>query len=354
MLFHFAAYSKYMGAYSHLLQYVSVRAMGALLSSWVLFVVCGELFIKACSLFFRSPSRQWTPDNHRSKNNTPTMGGIFIVTVIIVSTLLWCNLTSPLVWLAIACLLGFGAIGAWDDWSKISLKKGIPASQKFIAQLIVAFTISMGWLYLAYPSTELYFPFFKNFHPEMGFLFIPWVMFVLIGTSNAVNLTDGLDGLATGSLLPTFGVFSLISYAAGHYVIAQYLSIPFAGTAEVAVIGAAVIGALLGFLWYNMYPAQIFMGDVGSLPLGAVLAFIALVSKQELLLPLAGGLFVVETLSVILQVLYFRYFKKRLFKMAPIHHHFELLGWHESKVTIRFCIISFILAVVTVATLKVR
>jgi len=188
----------------------------------------------------------------------------------------------------------------------------------------------------------------------MGFLFIPWVMFVLIGTSNAVNLTDGLDGLATGSLLPTFGVFSLISYAAGHYVIAQYLSIPFAGTAEVAVIGAAVIGALLGFLWYNMYPAQIFMGDVGSLPLGAVLAFIALVSKQELLLPLAGGLFVVETLSVILQVLYFRYFKKRLFKMAPIHHHFELLGWHESKVTIRFCIISFILAVVTVATLKVR
>lgn len=336
------------------LHYISVRAFLAFLSSLGFSLLLGGAFIEASKRFFRSKAREFTPDNHKAKDDMPTMGGIFITAMVIVSVLLWANLTQPLVWLILLCLIGFGALGAWDDWNKIRYKKGVSSGFKFMGQLLLALAVTAGWLYWVNPSTELIIPIFKHLHPELGLLIIPWAVFVIVGTSNAVNLTDGLDGLAIGALLSNFGVFSLICYLAGHVVIAQYLYIPFAGTAELTIVGASLLGASLGFLWFNAYPAQIFMGDVGSLSLGASLAFMALASKQELLLVIAGGLFVVETASVIMQVVSFKLFKKRWFKMAPLHHHFELIGWPESKITVRFCIIAFVLSLVALMTLKIR
>ncbi len=354
MFFHLAAYLKQSYPFFNVAHYVTFRSMAALLSSLTLSLVFGSWFIGKSQNFFSAKTRELTPKNHQEKGSMPTMGGILISAMVIISLLVWADLTCPLVWLFLFCFIGFGCIGAWDDWSKISSKKGINAAVKSRLQILVAFTVTILWIYWCHPSTELYFPFFKNLHPALGLLFIPWVMFVLIGTSNAVNLTDGLDGLAIGALLSNFGVFSIVCYCAGHASLAQYLHIPFAGTAELAVVGGALLGASLGFLWFNTYPAQIFMGDVGSLSLGGGLAFMALAAKQELLLPLAGGLFVIETLSVIAQVASFRYLGKRIFRMAPLHHHFELLGWPESKITIRFCIISFVLSLLTLMSLKLR
>ena len=263
-------------------------------------------------------------------------------------------MTCPQVWIFLFCILGFGALGFWDDWNKIRKNRGISSGIKFKLQVLVAFLVIIALKIGTNLSSELVFPFFKLCTPDIGWLFIPWAIFVLVGCSNAVNLTDGLDGLAIGSLLPNFATFSLICYLAGHYGIAHYLHIPFAGTAEISIIGAILIGSSLGFLWYNTYPAQIFMGDVGSLALGAGLALMAIMAKQELLLPIAGGLFVLETVSVVLQVLSVRFRGKRIFKMAPIHHHFELLGWPESKITARFGIISLVLCLLTLITLKLR
>jgi len=354
MLFHLAAYLKHNFVHAHLIHYVSVRAIAALLSSFTLALWWGPAFIKMSHQFFRSKARPWTPHTHRSKDDMPTMGGIFITVVVAVNSLLWCDWGNPLLWILLFCLIGFGAIGAWDDWNKICYQEGINAWKKFITQFLVAFAVAGLWVYYMEPSTELYFPFFKNLHPELGLLFIPWAMFVLIGTSNAVNLTDGLDGLAIGTLLSNFAVFSLICYSAGHVLIARYLHIPFTGTSELAIVGGALIGSSLGFLWYNTYPAQIFMGDVGALSLGSVLAFMALTCKQELVLPIAGGLFVIEALSVIIQIISLKFLGKRWFKMAPVHHHFELLGWPESKITIRFYIVSFVLSLLALVTLKIR
>lgn len=328
--------------------------MAALLSSLVFSLWWGPAFIAVSSRFFRSKVRPFTPHTHRSKNDMPTMGGIFIVMIVLVTALLWSNLEKPQVWVFLTCLLSFAAIGCLDDLRKLSHDEGISASLKFGLQFLAAGFVACLWVWWVQPSTELSFPFFKNMHPELGWFFIPWAMFVLISTSNAVNLTDGLDGLAIGALISNFATFALICYIAGHGVIAHYLHIPFAGTGEMAILGTSLVGASLGFLWYNTYPAQIFMGDVGSLGLGSVLAFMALASKQELLLPIAGGLFVIETLSVIVQVLSFKYLGRRMFKMAPIHHHFELQGWQESKITVRFCIISFVLCLVALMTLKLR
>jgi len=282
------------------------------------------------------------------------MGGIFIIATVVLNTLLWADLTQPQPWLLMLCLVSFGAIGGWDDWCKISRKKGVSARAKLLLQVGAALMILGLWLWTANAPTTLTIPFFKHFQIDLGILFIVWAAFVLVGASNAVNLTDGLDGLAIGSLIPNFVTFSLIAYAAGHWGIASYLHIPFAGTAEVAILGATLVGASLGFLWYNAYPAQIFMGDIGSLALGATLALMALMAKQELLLSLAGGLFVFETITVIMQVFYFKLTGKRIFKMAPIHHHFELLGWPESKITARFGIITIVLCLLALMTLKLR
>lgn len=284
----------------------------------------------------------------------PTMGGIFIITVIVASSLLWCDLANPRLWVFLFGLVSFGTLGFWDDWSKIKHGKGISVFVKFFSQWSIALFIAIGLLFIVGMETTVVFPFFKTLQPDIGWLFIPWAMFVIVGCSNAVNLTDGLDGLAIGSLIPNFTTFAIIGYLAGHFKIASYLNIPFAASAEVAVIGAILAGVSLGFLWYNTYPAQIFMGDVGSLALGAGLAIMALMAKQELLLIIAGGLFVVETISVIAQVFSLKLLGRRVFKMAPIHHHFELLGWQESKITTRFGIISLILCLLAIITLKIR
>lgn len=355
MLYHLAQYFQEHIPALNVVHYVSFRAMAALLTSLIISFLSGEAFIKFSATYLRSKAREYTPHAHKDeKNAMPTMGGIFIVLVVLISVLLWSCLTNMQIWLFLLCLLGFACIGGWDDFCKIRYKKGINASVKLGLQLLIAGLVGLGFIYFCNPSTALVFPFFKHFQPELGLFFLPWIVFVIVGTSNAVNLTDGLDGLAIGSLITNFATFSVICYMAGHMVISHYLQIPFAGTSELVIPGGALVGASLGFLWYNTYPAQIIMGDVGSLALGSVLAFMALASKQELLLMIAGGLFMVETLSVIVQVLSYRYLKRRFFRMAPIHHHFELLGWQESKITVRFCIISFVLCLLALMTLKLR
>lgn len=338
----------------NVVHYVSFRSIAALLTALLISLLFGDWFIGWSRQLFRSKSREFTPENHKNKDGMPTMGGIFILFVVAITTLVWCDLSNALVWIMLAGVLGFGAIGAWDDWAKITQHKGISARHKFVLQWSVALIVSYLLVAVGNVSTVVSFPFFKQLQVDLGILFVLWAAFIVVGCSNAVNLTDGLDGLAIGSLIPNFATFSVIAYAAGHHLIAGYLMIPFAATAEIAIVGAVLVGASLGFLWYNSYPAQIFMGDVGSLGLGAALALMALMAKQELLLPIAGGLFMAETLSVMMQVFSVKRYGKRIFRMAPIHHHFELLGWAESKITVRFAIISFVLCLLALMTLKLR
>lgn len=353
MIYHVCQYLACSVSVLNVVHYVSFRAMAALLSSLIFSFIFGNWFIEQSKTFFRSKARAYTPESHRSKDNMPTMGGLFIILVVVCNTLLWANLSQPYVWIFLWNLLGFGFIGLLDDVSKIKRHAGMSAKTKFCMQLLVAGSTTL--LLVSYGLKSIIsFPFLKNLQPNIGILFVLWSMFIIIGCSNAVNLTDGLDGLAINSLIPNFVTFSLICFLAGNFTLAYYLHIPFAHCAEISVAGATLIGASIGFLWYNTYPAQIFMGDVGSLALGASLAFMALAAKQEILLALSGGLFVMEALSVIVQVASFRYCGKRLFRMAPIHHHFELLGWQESKITVRFGIISLILCILAVLTLKLR
>jgi phospho-N-acetylmuramoyl-pentapeptide-transferase len=354
MIYHLSFYLKHYWPFFNVLHYVSVRAVASLLTSLASFLLFGGYFMAISRRFFRSKAREFTPETHKKKDSMPTMGGVFILAIVLINALLWCDLARPQVWIFLLCIIGFGALGFWDDWNKIRNNRGIASGTKFKLQLFLATIVVLGLVFGASCSTILVFPFFKHFMPNLGLFFIPWAVFIIVACSNAVNLTDGLDGLAIGSLIPNFATFSLVCYLAGHYGIAQYLHIPFAASAEISIIGAILIGTSLGFLWYNTYPAQIFMGDVGSLALGAGLALMAIMAKQELLLPIAGGLFVLETVSVILQVLSVRYLGRRMFKMAPIHHHFELLGWPESKITARFGIISLVLCLLTLITLKLR
>ncbi len=337
------------------MHYVSVRAVASLLTSLLFSLIFGDAFIRLSQRFFRSKAREFTPESHKIKDSMPTMGGVFILATVLINSLLWCDLANLQIWIFLLCLIGFGMLGFWDDWNKIHAKKGISSGSKFKLQLLIATIVIISLILLTpFSNTELIFPFFKHCKPNLGIFFIPWAVFVIVACSNAVNLTDGLDGLAIGSLLPNFATFSFICYLAGHCGIARYLQIPFAGTSEIAVIGTVLIGSSLGFLWYNAYPAQIFMGDVGSLALGAGLALMAIMAKQELLLSISGGLFVLETVSVMAQVLSVRYLGRRIFKMAPIHHHFELLGWPESRITTRFGIISLVLCLLALITLKLR
>jgi len=354
MLYHATLYLKQFYRCFDVFHYVSVRAICSFIGTLLLSFAFGDSFVAASKQFFSTKTRALVPERHQLKGDMPTMGGVFIIATVLINTLLWADLRQPLPWLLMLCLASFGAIGGWDDWHKISKKRGINARTKLILQLLAASFISLLWLWSTASPTTISLPFFKNATIDLCTLFLPWAVFVLVGTSNAVNLTDGLDGLAIGSLIPNFVTFSLIAYVAGHWRLASYLHVPFAGTAEVAIVGATLVGASLGFLWYNAYPAQIFMGDIGSLALGATLALMALMAKQELLLALAGGLFVFETASVILQVASFKLTGKRIFKMAPIHHHFELLGWPESKITARFGIITIILCLLALMTLKLR
>ena len=337
------------------IHYVSFRAIMGLLTTFTLSLLLGKRFIAFSAKAFQNIARPFTPENHQTKGSTPTMGGLFIIIMVLSNMLLWCDLSKPEVWILGLCLVSFGAIGLLDDVFKVRHKKGISARLKFRLQLFCALLVTLSWIWLKSPSWVIYMPIFKDFMIPVGYLLIPWIIFVIVGTSNAVNLTDGLDGLAIGVLLINFVFFSGVAYVAGHAEFASYLHIAYTGCSEAVIVGAILIGASLGFHWFNAYPAEIFMGDVGSLALGAVLATIAVLSRQEMLLPIAGGLFVAEALSVILQIASVKLRKgKRIFKMAPLHHHFELMGWKESKVTIRFHIITLVLCLCAAICLKVR
>ena len=302
--------------------------------------------------------REDGPKSHLEKAGTPTMGGTLIIFSILFSTLLWADLSNFYIWITIFIAAGYGVIGFVDDYLMQVKKKskGLNARSKFLLQL--ALGLAVGLLVYMTPefSTRVTVPFFKNISPDLGWGYIFFAAFVIVGSSNAVNLTDGLDGLAIGSVTVAAGAYMIFAYVAGHVHIAEYLQINYVkGCGELSVFCGAMAGAGLGFLWFNAYPAQIFMGDVGSLPLGGILGTVAVITKQEMLLALVGGLFVIEALSVIFQVGFFKITKgRRIFKMAPIHHHFELKGWTEPKIIVRFWIIAIALALISMSTLKLR
>ncbi len=354
MIYHLSHYLMAKYSFFNLFRYVSVRVIAALLTAIIFAFLFGDWFIKTFKVRFKARVREWIPKTHLVKNDTPTMGGLFILMIYITNLLLWCDLTNPVTWIFSLGVFGFGFIGFLDDWKKIKKNKGIPAKLKFKLQILVAFGFSLAWYFILKPDTHLCIPFFKNLNPDLGIFIIPWATFIIVATCNAVNLTDGLDGLAAGPLMFNFSTFAIIAYLAGHKYFAKYLYIPHVASSDLVILMATLVGALLGFLWYNTYPAQIFMGDVGALSMGAALAFVALITRQELLLVIAGGIFVLETVSVIIQVFSFKVFGKRMFKMAPIHHHYELMGWKEAKITVRFWIISIILSLLTLLTLKIR
>ncbi|MGE5839207.1 MAG: phospho-N-acetylmuramoyl-pentapeptide-transferase [Deltaproteobacteria bacterium] len=340
-------------------RYITFRTILATLFALLLLFACGDWMIrKLRRMQVGQHIREDGPANHKSKAGTPTMGGCLILPVVLVSTLLWGELQNFYVWLVLFVLCSFGAIGFVDDYLKTVRKnsKGLSGKAKFTFQILAALAVAVG-LYLS-PGfdSHLNLPFLKNIAPDLGAFYILVTVFVIVGASNAVNLTDGLDGLAIGPIIIAFVSYLTFSYLSGHVRIANYLGIPYVAAAgELSVLCGAVVGAGLGFLWYNAHPADLFMGDVGSLPLGAVLGTVAVMTKQEIVLILVGGIFVVETLSVIFQVAYFRLTGgKRIFRMAPLHHHFELKGWPEAKVTVRFWIIAIVLALLSLSTLKLR
>jgi len=302
--------------------------------------------------------RKVGPARHQDKAGTPTMGGVLIITAIVIATLLWADLKNYYIWVALFVISGYFFIGFTDDYLKQIKKRnrGLSAREKFILQVL--FAAAAGYMLYRYPTfnSQVTIPFLKTIKPNLGAGYILFAILIIVGTSNAVNLTDGLDGLAIGPVIIAAATYMVFAYASGNIKIAEYLQINFVnGCGEITVLCGAMAGAGLGFLWFNSYPAQIFMGDVGSLPLGAILGTIAVITKQEILMVLVGGVFVVEALSVILQVGYFKMTKgKRIFLMSPIHHHFELKGWAESKVIVRFWIIAIILALMALSTLKLR
>ena len=300
------------------------------------------------------------PVGHQPKAGTPTMGGLLILTAALTPTLLWADLTNTYVWIAMLSTLAFGAIGFADDYLKLTRQShhGLRPRYKLVAQVGVATGVGIVLLVLAGENlynTRLIFPFFKNAIPDLGWLYVPFAVLVLVGASNAVNLTDGLDGLAIGTFTVAAAAFTCLAYVTGHRVLAEYLLlVRFSPAAELTIFCGSLVGASLGFLWYNSYPAEVFMGDVGSLALGGALGTVAVLIKQELLLPLVGGVFVFEALSVIIQVASFRLTGRRVFKMAPLHHHFELIGWSEPKIISRFLIVSVVFALFSLTTLKLR
>jgi len=342
-------------------RYITFRSACAALTALVMSLIVGPWLIgKLRKLQIGQEIREEGPQSHQVKRGTPTMGGLLIVPTIVVPTLLWADLLNPFVWIVCGSTIAFGGIGFLDDYLKISKKRnlGLSARSKFILQIVVALVIGailVAFSFYGLYSTKLSLLFFKSFRPEMGALYALFTVLVLVGSSNAVNLTDGLDGLAIGSVLIAAGTFTILTYATGHAKIADYLGIPFVrGSGELAVFSAAMVGASMGFLWFNCHPAEVFMGDVGSMALGSALGTLAVLSKQEMLLVLVGGLFVIEAMSVILQVGSFKTRGVRIFRMAPIHHHFELSGWDETKVVIRFWILALIFSMLSLATLKLR
>jgi phospho-N-acetylmuramoyl-pentapeptide-transferase len=361
MLFHLLYPLRDEIALFNVFRYITFRAAGAIVTALLLSWLLGPWFIRTLRrLSVGQNIRELGPQAHQIKAGTPTMGGLLILFSIMVPTLLWADLSNVYVWLVIAVTSGYGIVGFLDDYLKVRRGRnlGLTAGQKMLGQIIVGSGLALGLLFL--PSgygfnPALTFPFFKQLVLNLGYLYIPFVILVLVGVTNAVNLTDGLDGLAIGSTTVAAATYAVFTYIAGNRVIANYLqtsSVP--GVGEVAVFCGAMVGAGLGFLWYNSHPAEVFMGDVGSLSLGAAIGGVAILAKQEILLVLVGGLFVLEAMSVIIQVTSFKLTKKRVFRMAPLHHHFELSGWAEPKVIVRFWILSILFALLSLSTLKLR
>ncbi|MEQ8965553.1 MAG: phospho-N-acetylmuramoyl-pentapeptide-transferase [Azospirillaceae bacterium] len=345
----------------NLFRYLTFRTGGALMTALVIAFVLGPWLIE--QLRNRQgagqPIREEGPESHFKKRGTPTMGGLMVLIAITVSTLLWADLTNAYVWIVLLVTAGFGLIGFGDDYLKLTKRntKGLPGRLKLVGQIAIAATAAV-WFLAVTPApldTGLALPFFKNVLIELGWFLVPFAVFVMVGASNAVNLTDGLDGLAIVPVMIAAGVFGFISYVAGNTIFADYLQIHHvAGTGELAVFCGGLIGAGLGFLWFNAPPAMVFMGDTGSLSMGGALGAISVITKHEIVLAIVGGLFVLETVSVIVQVLSFRLTGRRVFAMAPLHHHFEKKGWHEPTIVIRFWIIAAILALIGLSTLKLR
>ncbi|MGL4269661.1 MAG: phospho-N-acetylmuramoyl-pentapeptide-transferase [Plesiomonas sp.] len=344
----------------HVFSYLTLRAILSLLTALAIALWMGpHLIAWLQKLQIGQVVRNDGPESHFSKRGTPTMGGLMILASISISVLLWANLRNPYVWCVLFVLLGYGVVGFVDDYRKVVRKntKGLIARWKYFWQSVIALVVAFA-LYATgkdTAATQLVVPFFKDIMPQLGLLYILLTYFVVVGTSNAVNLTDGLDGLA---IMPTVFVaagLALVAWATGNVNFAEYLHIPYIRhSGELVVVCTAIVGAGLGFLWFNTYPAQVFMGDVGSLALGGALGIIAVLLRQEFLLLIMGGVFVMETLSVILQVGSFKLRGQRIFRMAPIHHHYELKGWPEPRVIVRFWIISLMLVLIGLATLKIR
>lgn len=340
-------------------KYITFRTIYAVLTAFLICFFMGPWFIRRLSqMQIGQYIREDGPQAHRKKTGTPTMGGTLIIVSITVSTLLWSNLANYYIWILLLVIIGYGSIGFADDYLKQVKKQnlGLSARQKIVMQSGLALIVAALIYSIPDFSSVLTFPFFKKFSPDLGLFYIFFAALVIVGTSNAVNLTDGLDGLAIGPAVIVAGTYMILAYVSGHVKIAEYLQINYvAGCGEITVLCGALVGAGLGFLWFNAYPAQMFMGDVGSLSIGGVIGTVAVITKQEFLLVIVGGLFVIEALSVIFQVGFFKMTKgRRIFKMAPLHHHFELKGWPEPKVIVRFWIISIALALIALSTLKLR
>ena len=343
-------------------RYVTFRTAAATLSALAISLVFGPLLIRKLREFqIGQVIRQEGPQSHQSKVGTPTMGGLLILTAALVPTLLWANLTDIYVWIAVLTTAGYGAIGFADDYLKIVRRShhGLLPRYKMGFQILIGIAVGVVLLILQREgvyNTRVVFPFFKRLIPDLGYGYLLFATFVLVAESNAVNLTDGLDGLAISVFAIAAAAYTALAYVTGHRVFADYLLlVRFPQAAELTVFCGSLVGASLGFLWYNSYPAEIFMGDVGSLALGAALGIVAILIKQELLLPIVGGVFVLEALSVVAQVGYFKATGgQRIFRMAPLHHHFELSGWSEPKVITRFVIVGIIFALFSLATLKLR
>ncbi len=360
MLYHILfPLAKFVGAFN-VFRYVTFRTAGAFLTALAIAWLLGPRVIeKLGAMRARQVVRDDGPQSHLKKAGTPTMGGVLILLAVAVSTLLWAQLTNRFIWLALLATLAMGAVGFADDYLKVTrgTSVGLRPRQKLVWQFAIGLAVG-AYLYL-FPAdaftTKLAIPFLKRWIPELGVAYIAFAMLVIVGCSNAVNLTDGLDGLAIVPTLMAAATFTLFAYVAGNAIMAHYLQVIYVrGASELPVFAAALVGASLGFLWYNAHPAQVFMGDTGSLALGGALATVALITKNELVLVVAGGCFVVEALSVIIQVFWYKRTGQRVFRMAPIHHHYELNGLPESKIIVRFWIVSFVLQIIALTTLKLR
>jgi phospho-N-acetylmuramoyl-pentapeptide-transferase len=345
-------------SFFNVFRYITFRTIYAIITALLICLVVGPWVIRQLKLHSVGQAiRRDGPERHLIKEGTPTMGGLLILGSAVLATLLWVDLTNVYVWLVLWTTLGFAAVGFLDDLMVVRTKshKGISGRLRLLLEFVIAGVTAVVLAHYPAFSTTLTFPFFKEIQPDLGPFYIPFALFVIVGCANAVNLTDGLDGLAIGPVTIAAGTYLIFSYLTGNIKTAQYLQIPYvAGVGELAILCGALVGAGMGFLWFNAYPAEVFMGDVGSLSLGAALGTVAVLTKQEMLLAIVGGIFVVEALSVILQVSSFKMRGKRIFRMAPLHHHFEMKGWPEPKIIVRFWILSILLGLLAISTLKLR